>query len=233
MTATATTVVAVISKPATVLRTSLRTQIHHPVNKSCTHVIFATANSAVATIWSAIIWVSFRLFCSIFSFWVVSHIDVNRTTYGFCHHLYSSVHTGEKPFSCEICQRRFREQSDLRKHKKVHANNNGTTVKCLVCKRNPTMSRHSSKCSSCNAVSVTTATAARAAAAAAAAAAAMTVKRHSNSMDEIVPRFDANNKKSFACKYCDRTFGSSSNLKRHIMIHTGWLLLLLLLIKLS
>lgn len=119
------------------------------------------------------------------------------------------VHTGEKPFSCEICQRRFREQSDLRKHKKVHANND-TTVKCLVCKRNPTMGRNSSKCSSCNAISVTTAT-----------AAAVAAKRHLNSMDEIVPRFDANNKKSFVCKFCDRTFGSSSNLKRHIMIHTG------------
>lgn len=39
--------------------------------------------------------------------------------------------------------------------------------------------------------------------------------------DRIIPRLDSNNKKSFVCNYCDRAFGSSSNLKRHIMIHTG------------
>lgn len=36
-----------------------------------------------------------------------------------------------------------------------------------------------------------------------------------------LPRFDGNNKRSFICSYCNRSFGSSSNLKRHIMIHTG------------
>lgn len=82
------------------------------------------------------------------------------------------------------------------------------------------MSRNSSKCSSCNAKSVKTATAA---AMAVAAAAATVAKQHLNPMDEILPHFDVNNKKSFVCKWCDRTFGSSSNLKRHIMIHTGWL----------
>lgn len=39
-------------------------------------------------------------------------------------------------------------------------------------------------------------------------------------MEQIIPRFDGN-KKAFVCTYCDRVFGSSSNLKRHIMIHTG------------
>lgn len=112
------------------------------------------------------------------------------------------IHTGEKPFECDVCHRRFREQSDLRKHKKVHDNNHGTTVKCSSCNRNPPSSRHSRKCMSCEKQEAAKIF-------------------HTPSTDDIVPRIDANNKKSFVCKYCDRAFGSSSNLKRHVMIHTG------------
>lgn len=118
--------------------------------------------------------------------------------YDFRHYM---IHTGEKPFKCGICDRRFREQSDLRKHKKVH-DNNGSTSKCLVCNRNPPSSRHSRKCISCEKQEA--------------------AKLFENTIsDDISPRIDANNKKSFVCKYCDRAFGSSSNLKRHVMIHTG------------
>ncbi|XP_055296299.1 zinc finger and SCAN domain-containing protein 12-like [Sitodiplosis mosellana] len=111
------------------------------------------------------------------------------------------IHSGEKPFECDICKRRFREQSDLRKHKKVH--NNSSTARCSVCNRNQPSSRHSNKCVSCEKQETT--------------------KRYQDSIsDDLAPRTnDANNKKAFVCKYCDRTFGSSSNLKRHIMIHTG------------
>lgn len=110
---------------------------------------------------------------------------------------------GEKPFECEICSRRFREQSDLRKHKKVH--NNDTMLKCSVCNRS-SASRHSSKCIGCETQEAA-------------------AKRYQVPMrtDDLVPRIDANNKKTFICKYCDRSFGSSSNLKRHVMIHTGLL----------
>lgn len=109
--------------------------------------------------------------------------------------------TGEKPFECDICKRRFREQSDLRKHKKVH--NNATTARCTVCNRNQPSSRHSTKCVSCERQETT--------------------KRYQDSIsDDLGPRIiDTNNKKAFICKYCDRAFGSSSNLKRHVMIHTG------------
>lgn len=118
--------------------------------------------------------------------------------YNFRHYM---IHTGEKPFKCEICERRFREQSDLRKHKKVHENN-GTALKCSVCNRNQPSSRHSRKCISCEKQEA--------------------AKLFENTISEdILPRIDANNKKSFVCKYCDRAFGSSSNLKRHVMIHTG------------
>lgn len=109
--------------------------------------------------------------------------------------------TGEKPFECDICKRRFREQSDLRKHKKVH--NNATTARCTVCNRNQPSSRHSTKCVSCEKQETTK-------------------SYHVSISDDLAPRtIDANNKKAFVCKYCDRAFGSSSNLKRHVMIHTG------------
>lgn len=107
--------------------------------------------------------------------------------------------TGEKPFECDICKRRFREQSDLRKHKKVH--NNVSTARCTVCNRNQPSSRHSTKCVSCEKEEAT--------------------KRYHDSISvDLVQRTvnDANNKRAFVCKYCDRAFGSSSNLKRHVMI---------------
>lgn len=107
---------------------------------------------------------------------------------------------GEKPFECEICKRRFREQSDLRKHKKVH---NSSSAKCSVCHLRQVSSRNSNRCASCEKQDVESR------------------PRTPIIPDDLVPRIDANNKKAFVCKYCDRAFGSSSNLKRHIMIHTG------------
>lgn len=88
----------------------------------------------------------------------------------------------------------------MRKHKKVH--NNNSNARCSSCKRNQVASRNSTKCVSCEKQEFG--------------------KQFQDSIsDDLVPRIDANNKKAFVCKYCDRAFGSSSNLKRHIMIHTG------------
>lgn len=123
------------------------------------------------------------------------------TGFFFLHSNWFWIYIGEKPFECEICKRRFREQSDLRKHKKVH-NNNNSSARCAVCNRNQPSSRHTTKCISCEKQEA--------------------ARRYRDAIaDEPVPRIDANNKKAFLCKYCDRAFGSSSNLKRHVMIHTG------------
>lgn len=59
------------------------------------------------------------------------------------------------------------------------------------------------------------------AAAATAAAAAKKIKLAELDVIIAKPRVDANRRKSFVCTFCSRTFGSSSNLKRHVMIHTG------------
>lgn len=101
---------------------------------------------------------------------------------------------------------RFREQSDLRKHKKVHESD--LILKCSVCHKRSISSQNTMKCKDCEKQ-------------AAASAAAKKIKLAE--LDAIItrPRVDANHRKSFVCTFCTRTFGSSSNLKRHVMIHTG------------
>lgn len=107
---------------------------------------------------------------------------------------------GEKPYGCDICNRRFREFSDLKKHRRVHSAEK--QFKCMTCHRNTPSATNATKCATCESKE-------------------STQKSLDLSVDRIVPRVDGNNKKAFVCNYCDRSFGSSSNLKRHIMIHTG------------
>jgi hypothetical protein len=44
------------------------------------------------------------------------------------------LNSGEKPYNCEICNKGFRECSDLRKHKKVHVNGS-KLFECTICLR--------------------------------------------------------------------------------------------------
>lgn len=71
----------------------------------------------------------------------------------------------------------------------------------MTCHRNPPSATNATKCTLCESTEAAQ-------------------KSHELAMEQIIPRIDGN-KKAFVCNYCDRVFGSSSNLKRHIMIHTG------------
>lgn len=59
---------------------------------------------------------------------------LNYETYWLSSKTYILFLFSEKPYKCEVCYKGFREQSDLRKHKKVHVYGN-RLFKCNTCFR--------------------------------------------------------------------------------------------------
>lgn len=56
------------------------------------------------------------------------------------------IHTGQKPHECELCHKRFREYSDVRKHKRVHDRED---FSCKICFRSVSMPNNPRKCFYC------------------------------------------------------------------------------------
>ncbi|XP_039870388.1 zinc finger protein 271-like isoform X3 [Simochromis diagramma] len=88
------------------------------------------------------------------------------------------VHTGEKPFSCKICERSFRNQYNLNRHMRVHTGEQ--PFGCDVC--NKRFSHPGS------------------------------LKRHQNVHT---------GEKPFSCSICNKKFRQRIHFKRHMRVHTG------------
>ena len=88
------------------------------------------------------------------------------------------IHTGEVPYECQTCKKRFKDQSNMMQHKRIHSGE--VPFKCKTCKKRFKLKHH--------------------------------LKSH-----EIIHTGE----KPFECKTCFKTFTQSSSLKVHERIHSG------------
>lgn len=135
------------------------------------------------------------------------------------------IHTGEKPYGCDLCDKRFREFSDLKKHRRKHTSE--AHFKCMVCNNNSPSPFDPTKCTKCLYASGFRMPKSGGGGNGGGIGRVSSGGNYQQPNHRIVkirnpdiPRLEGN-KRAYICTFCDRIFGSSSNLKRHIMIHTG------------
>ncbi|XP_076579448.1 uncharacterized protein LOC143315828 isoform X2 [Chaetodon auriga] len=118
---------------------------------------------------------------------------------------HSGVQTGEKPFSCSVCGKRYNRKNSLTSHMRLHSE--GKRFSCSVCKKTfpwrGNFMRHMRihtgekpfSCSVCG--------------------------RRFAQMNHLTQHFNVHTgEKPFSCSVCDKRFSQRANLTAHLRVHT-------------
>ncbi|XP_040261839.1 zinc finger protein 501-like [Bufo bufo] len=113
------------------------------------------------------------------------------------------VHTGERPYSCPICKKSFSRISYMRRHKEKHVKPVviSKTEHCLTITHEKEEIPQEFQCSFCSKSFVT--------------------KKELDVHRPVHLKIGPTGQKLYECVECKKCFNNSSNLRKHVVIHTG------------
>ena len=173
--------------------------IRHILAKMCIHVL------SVRNV--------FRLRAIYIAIWIFIQVNTSAQNVAKCCGssndlaVHRRSHSGEKPFECTVCSKRFTTSGERVRHSRIHSGEK--PYKCHVCEKAFSRSSHLHthtrvhtgdkpyKCSLCN-------------------------KSFSHSSNlQLHKRRAHSHSRPYNCPYCGKLFKTISELKCHVRIHTG------------